>query len=87
MFKFKGAVESVISSRMKGDGTFIFFGLRRWWLAGEGVSDSERAEERYAACSTEGECAALFFQGLGSQDWKGMTMDSRLITYMRVYFL
>ena len=34
-------------------------------------------DERYAAhCDGREECAALFFSGLGSQDWKGMTVDS-----------
>ena len=33
------------------------------------MSDSERVEERHAADATEGECAALYFSGFGSQDW------------------
>ena len=62
-FKFKGRLSDAVSSRLNGYVALDFFNVRRWGLAIERGSDSERAIERHAACSTEGEDAALFFSG------------------------
>ena len=63
-FKFKGRWGCVVSSAFERGWGLTFFNVRRWWLATERGSDSERAIERYAAeCDGRRIAQHYFFEG------------------------
>ena len=76
---------SVVSWRLGGRGPCGGICLQMS-LATERASDREWARERHRACPTEGRRREIIILRIWESRGKGMTVESKHIAYMRVFF-